>query len=58
LEFVERPGNEEEKIEIWEARHNNYFQIPKAVKEYYAHRYTDNLKTALTTKKIIPFDPK
>lgn len=58
LEFVERPAIEDEEYEIWEERSDKYFQIPKAEKEKYAHKYADNLKVELTKKKIIPFDQK
>jgi hypothetical protein len=58
LEFVERPTTEDEDYEIWEARHNKYFEIPQVEKEKFAHKYADNLKMELIKKKIIPFAPK
>jgi hypothetical protein len=58
LECVERPKTEDEDFEIWEARHDKYFEIPKAEKEKFAHKYADNLKMELTKRKIIPFKPK
>ena len=58
LEFVERPATEDEEYEVWEARQDKYFEIPKAEKEKFAHKYADNLRTELTNKKIIPFEQK
>lgn len=58
LEFVERPSTEDEDYEVWEARQDKYFEIPKEEKEKFAHKYADNLKTELKKKKIIPFEQK
>lgn len=58
LDFVERPATENEDYEVWEARHDKYFEIAKAEKEKFAHKYAGNLKTELTKKKIIPFEQK
>jgi hypothetical protein len=58
LELVEKPKVENEEIEIWESRNNEYFKIPKVEKEKYAHKYAENLKEKLTKKKIIPFEQK
>lgn len=58
LYFVERPATEDEDFEVWEARRDKYFEIPKAEKEKFAHKYADNLKNELTRKKIIPFEQK
>ncbi len=55
LEFVVRPGNEDEDYELWEKRNDKYFEIPKEEKEKFTHKYSDNLKVELTKKKIIPF---
>ena len=56
LEFVERPGTDEEDFEEWEKRDDNYFKLSKAEKEKFAHTYADNLKKELTENGIIPFD--
>lgn len=58
LEFVERPAMEDEEYDVWEARQDKYFEIPKAEKEKFAHKYADNLRTELKKKKIIPFEQK
>lgn len=58
LEYVERPATEDEDYDVWEARHKKYFEIPKAEKEKFAHKYADNLRTELTKRKIIPFERK
>jgi hypothetical protein len=58
LEYVERPATEDENFKVWEERQNKYFEIPKAEKEKFAHKYADNFKTVLTNKKIIPFEPR
>lgn len=58
LDVVERPATENEDLEAWDARQDKYFEIPKAEKEKFAHKYADNLKTELTRKKIIPFEQK
>lgn len=58
LDFVERPASADEDYEVWEARQYKYFEIPKAEKEKFAHRYAYNLKTELIRRKIIPFTQK
>ncbi len=35
-----------------------YFNLPKNEKEKYAHKFADDLKNELISKKIIPFDPE
>lgn len=56
LEFVERPGTEDEEFEEWEKRNDSYFKLSKADKEKFAHNYADDLRNELTKKGIIPFD--
>lgn len=56
LEFVERPGTDEEEFEEWEKRNDLYFNLPKSEKEQFAHKYADRLKKELNEKKIIPFE--
>lgn len=51
LDFVERPATEDEDFEIWKARLDKYFEIPKSEKEKFAHKYADNLKNELARKK-------
>jgi len=58
LEYVERPGSEDEEFSEWEKRNDKYFQLPSSEKEKYAHNYADKLKRKLTKKGIIPFDKK
>ncbi len=58
LALVERPASADEDHEAWAARHDQYFRIPQAEKEKFAHRYADNLKAELTRQKIIPFQQK
>ena len=56
LEFVERPGIEDEEFKEWEKRNNNYFKLSKADKEKFAHTYADKLRKKLIDKENIPFD--
>ncbi|MCB0515307.1 MAG: hypothetical protein R2798_12220 [Chitinophagales bacterium] len=56
LEFVERPGTENEEFEEWEKRRDDYFKLSTADKEKFAHKYADNLKKELTEKGVIPFE--
>ncbi len=56
LEFVERPGTDDEDSEEWEKRDDLYFKLPKSEKEKFAHNYADKLKNQLIEKKIIPFE--
>lgn len=60
LEFIEKTDfeNVDEEFEMFDKRHDKYFEIPKAEKEKFAHKYADNLKTELMNKKIIPFEQK
>lgn len=60
LEFIENTDYEkvDAEFEMFDKRHDKYFEIPKPEKEKFAHKYADNLKTELTKMKIIPFDPK
>ncbi len=41
LEYVERPGSEDEEFSEWEKRNDKYFQLSSSEKEKYAHNYTD-----------------
>jgi hypothetical protein len=50
--------NNGETFETFDVRRENYFKIPKAEKEKFAHKYAEDLKTELVKKKIIPFDTK
>lgn len=56
LDFVERPGNEDEEFEEWEKRYELYFKIPASEKEKFAHSYSDKMRKELIDKKVIPFD--
>ncbi|MFB6320814.1 hypothetical protein [Saccharicrinis sp. FJH54] len=56
LEFVERPGTDDEEYEEWEKRYDLYFKLPKSEKEKFAHNYADKIKSELIEKKIIPFE--
>ena len=55
LQEVERPAIEDEPIENWESRHNNYFKIPQIEKEKFAHKYADTLRQKMIDNNIIPF---
>lgn len=48
LEFVVRPGSENEAYEEWEKRDDNYFNLPKIEKEKFAHNYAAQLRKQIT----------
>ena len=56
LEFVERPGTDDEELAEWEKRNNMYFKLPVSEKEKYAHNYVHKTRKKLIEKKIIPFE--
>ncbi len=56
LEFVERPGNDDEEFEYWNKRNDKYFNLPKSEKEKFAHNYAHKLRGNLTKNGIIPFE--
>jgi hypothetical protein len=56
LDFVERPGTNDEEYEEWEKRYDLYFKLSKSEKEKFAHKYADSLKHKLIKDKIIPFE--
>ncbi|MDO8897945.1 MAG: hypothetical protein Q7V19_09875 [Bacteroidales bacterium] len=56
FEIVEQPEKENEDFEEREKRENQYFKLPKADREKFAHSYAERLKITLTEKGIIPFE--
>jgi hypothetical protein len=56
LREVEHPAIEDEPLERWELRHDNYFKIPQVEKEKFAHKYADTLRQKMIDNHIIPFD--
>lgn len=56
LQEVERPAVEDEPIESWESRIDNYFKIPQIEKENFAHKYADTLRQTMIDNNIIPFN--
>lgn len=56
LQVVERPAIEDEPIENWELRNNNYFKLPKTEKEKFAHAYAERLRRKLVEDGVIPFE--
>jgi hypothetical protein len=56
LQGVERPAIEDEPIEIWESRHDNYCKIPQIEREKFAHKYADTLRQTMIDNNIIPFN--
>ena len=44
LQEVEHPGINDEPIESWELRNDNYFKISQIEKERFAHKYADTLR--------------
>ena len=57
LQEVERPAIDDEPIENWELRNDNYFKIPQVETEKFAHKYADTLRQKLIDNNIIPFNP-
>ncbi|MGI4870615.1 MAG: hypothetical protein ACRYFX_05485 [Janthinobacterium lividum] len=47
LEVVVRPGNEDESLKVWEARHDKYCRIAQVEKERFAHAYATVVKRKL-----------
>jgi len=58
LQEVEEPATNEEPFEEWEKRYENYFKIPTAQKEQFAHKYAEELRKTLLDSNSIPFDRK
>jgi len=56
LTIVERPGYEDEALELCEQRWDFYNKIPAVEKEAFAHRYATNLKQLLEEKGVIPIN--
>lgn len=56
LKDVEEPATDEEPYEAWEKRYSDYFNLPPAQKEQFAHRYADQLRKTLLDSQVIPFD--
>lgn len=56
LTVVERPGTEDESMNKWEHRNNEYFRIPRREKEDFANRYAKKMKTELLHSQTIPFE--
>ncbi|MCF6401731.1 hypothetical protein L3C95_02530 [Chitinophaga filiformis] len=57
LEVVERRGMEDEELECREQRDEDYFKLPGAEKENFAHKYAANLQDRLIAQEVIPFHP-
>jgi len=56
LEVVELPGRDDEDIEQWSKREDQYQKISKNAKERYAHKYAADLLERLQKEKLVPFD--
>lgn len=54
ITVVERPGQKDEEIALWEQREDQYHTISTAEKEEFAHRYATNLKHRLEKMGVIP----